>query len=129
GSPSESANVTDAKLAYDELRKLGVDAGDIIVYGESLGSGVAVQVAADRDVAAVVLDAPYTSIVDVAEKAYPFLPVRPFILDRYETLRFLPQVKAPEVVLHGEDDRVIPVAMGRAAYEAANAPKETATFP
>jgi hypothetical protein len=55
--------------------------------------------------------------------------VRPFVLDRYETMRFLPQVKAPLLVLHGEDDRVIPVEMGKAVYEAANPPKEIVTFP
>jgi uncharacterized protein len=129
GSPSESANVADAKLAYDTLRKAGVEPDDIIVYGESLGSGIAVQVAAEKDVGGLVLDAPYTSIVDVAAVSYPYLPVRPFVLDRYETMRFLPQVTAPLLVMHGEDDRVVPVEMGKAVYAAANAPKEIATFP
>jgi pimeloyl-ACP methyl ester carboxylesterase len=129
GTPSESANVADALLAYQALLADGVDPEDIIVYGESLGSGVATQVAAQVPVGGLVLDAPYTSIVDVAALAYPYLPVRPFMLDRYETLRYLPKVKAPLLVLHGEDDRVIPVAMGKAVYAAANAPKEIATFP
>jgi fermentation-respiration switch protein FrsA (DUF1100 family) len=129
GSPSERANVADAKLAYAALRKAGVVPQDIIVYGESLGSGVAVQVAAEKEVGGLVLDAPYTSIVDVAEVSYPYLPVRPFMFDRYETMRFLPQVTAPLLVMHGEDDRVIPVEMGKAVYAAANAPKEIVTFP
>jgi fermentation-respiration switch protein FrsA (DUF1100 family) len=129
GAPSESANVADAKLAYDTLRTAGVAPDDIIVYGESLGSGVAVQVAAEKDVGGLVLDAPYTSIVDVAAVSYPYLPVRPFVLDRYETMQFLPQVKAPLLVMHGEDDRIVPVAMGKAVYAAANAPKEIVTFP
>src|SRR5262249_18322551 len=111
GGPRERAHIADAKLAYRTLRAAGVAARAIILYGESLGSGVAVQVAADDSVGGVVLDAPYTSIVDVAAGAYPFLPVRPFMLDRYETLRFLPRVTAPLLVLHGEDDEVIPVAM------------------
>lgn len=129
GSPSEAANVADAKLAYDALIDDGVAPEDIIVYGESLGSGVAVQLAADNEVGGLVLDAPYTTIVDVAAFAYPYLPVRPFMFDRYETIRYLPRVKAPLLVLHGEGDRVIPVEMGRAVYAAANAPKEIATFP
>lgn len=129
GSPSESANVADAKLAYDALIKDGVEPDDIIVYGESLGSGVAVQVAADRQVGGLALDAPYTTIVDVAVLAYPYLPVRPFVFDRYETVKYLPRVKAPLLVLHGEADQVIPVEMGKAVYAAANAPKEIATFP
>ena len=89
GSPSERANVADAKRAYEMLRREGVPPEDIIVYGESLGSGVAVQVAAEKGIAGLVLDAPYTSIVDVAAVSYPYLPVRPFILDRYETMRYL----------------------------------------
>lgn len=113
GHPSEFANVADAKLAYDTLRAEGVAAKDIIVYGESLGSGVAVQVAAEKEVAGVVLDAPYTSIVDVAELVYPYLPARWLMTDRYETLRHLPRLTAPMLVLHGEADEIIPVAMGR----------------
>lgn len=129
GDPSERANVADAKLAYDSLIADGTDPDDIFVYGESLGSGVAVQLAADNEIGGLVLDAPYTAIVDVAALAYPYLPVRPFMFDRYETMRYLPRVKAPLLVLHGEADRVIPVEMGKAIYAAANAPKEIVTFP
>jgi len=129
GSPTERNNVADAKLAYEALRRDGIAPDDIILYGESLGSGVAVQVAAEKQVGGIVLDAPYTSIVDVAAGAYPFLPVRPFMFDRYDTVGHLRGVKAPLLVVHGEDDDVIPVAMGRAVYTAANGPKEIATFP
>lgn len=129
GSPSERANVADAKLAYDALIGDGVAADDIIVYGESLGSGVAVQLAATNEVGGLVLDAPYTTIVDVAARVYPYFPVRPFVFDRYETVRFLPRVKAPLLVMHGEQDRIIPVDMGKAVYAAANEPKEIVTFP
>jgi len=129
GRPSERANVADAKLAYEALRKEGVAPEDIILYGESLGSGVAVQLAAEKPVGGLILDAPYTSIVDVAAGAYPFLPVRGFMFDRYETMRYLADVHAPLLVIHGEDDEIIPVAMGRAVYAAANGPKELVTFP
>jgi uncharacterized protein len=129
GTPTERNNVADAKLAYDALVADGVNPHDIILYGESLGSGIAVQIAAENPVGGIVLDAPYTSIVDVAAGAYPFLPVRGFMFDRYETMSFLPRVKAPLLVVHGEADAVIPVAMGRAVYEGANGPKEIATFP
>lgn len=129
GRPSERANVADAKLAYEALIAEGVSADDIIVYGESLGSGVAIQLAAAKPVGGVVLDAPYTSIVDVAAGAYPYFPVRPFLFDRYESLRYLPKIDVPLLVIHGEDDEVIPVAMGRAVYAAANAPKQIVTFP
>lgn len=129
GRPTEANNVADAKRAYDALIAEGVRPEEIVLYGESLGSGVAVQLAAARPVAGVVLDAPYTSIVDVAAGAYPYLPVRPFLFDRYETLHHLPKVDAPLLVVHGEADEVIPVAMGRAVYAAAKGPKEIVTFP
>jgi fermentation-respiration switch protein FrsA (DUF1100 family) len=129
GKPSERSNVADAGVAYAALIQDGVDPADIIVYGESLGSGVAVQLAAEKPVGGVVLDAPYTSIVDVAAAAYPYLPLRPFLFDRYETMKFLPRVEAPLLVVHGEADAVIPVAMGRAVYAAASGPKEIVTFP
>lgn len=129
GRPSERANVADALLAYDTLVASGVPADDIVVYGESIGTGVAVQVAAQRRVAGVILDAPYTSIVDVAALAYPYLPVRPFLLDRYETMTHLPRVTAPMLVIHGERDTIIPVAMGRAVAAAAKGPARLVTFP
>lgn len=129
GSPSERNNVADAQLAYNALIADGIAPSEIFVYGESLGSGVAVQLAAANEIAGLVLDAPYTSIVDVAVLEYPYLPVRPFVFDRYETVRYLPSVTAPLLILHGEADRVIPVEMGRAVYNAANAPKEIVTFP
>ncbi len=129
GSPSERNNVADAQLAYNSLIADGIAPDRIFVYGESLGSGVAVQLAAANEIAGLILDAPYTTIVDVAALEYPYLPVRPFVFDRYETVRHLPRVTAPLLILHGEADRVIPVEMGRAVYNAANAPKEIVTFP
>ena len=129
GSPSERNNVADAQLAYNSLIADGIAPDRIFVYGESLGSGVAVQIAAANEIAGLILDAPYTTIVDVAALEYPYLPVRPFVFDRYETVRHLPRVTAPLLILHGEADRVIPVEMGRAVYNAANAPKEIVTFP
>lgn len=129
GRPSERANVADALAAYDLLAGDGIKGEDIIVYGESLGSGVAVQVAAKRKVAGLILDAPYTSTVDVAEIFYPLLPSRLLMRDRYETLRHIGNVTAPLLVVHGARDEVIPVAMGRAVYAAAPGAKDIAILP
>lgn len=129
GRPSEQHNVADALLAYEHLRAQGVRAEDIVVFGESLGSGVAIQIAGVRPVAALILDAPYTSIVDVALLTYPYLPVRPLLLDRYESDRHIRKVAAPVLVLHGERDAVIPVRMGRAIHDMAPGPKKLALFP
>jgi fermentation-respiration switch protein FrsA (DUF1100 family) len=129
GAPSEAANIADAKFAYDTLVAGGVDPADIILYGESLGSGVAVQVAAERRVAGVILDAPFTSMVDAAAPHYPYLPVRWLLRDRYETMDYIGRVTAPVLIIHGETDALVPVAMGRALYDMAPGPKEIATFP
>lgn len=129
GRPSEAANVADARLAYDKLVKSGVPPGKIVLYGESLGSGVAVQLASALPVGAIVLDAPYTSVIEMASLTYPYLPVRPLLLDRYESDRHIARVKAPLLVLHGERDAVIPVRMGRTLHAAAMEPKKLALFP
>lgn len=129
GKPSEWANVSDAKRAYDDLVSLGVAPQDIIIYGESLGSGVAVQVAAEKPCGGLVLDAPYTSIADLAAAQYPWLPVRPMLLDRYESTQYIASVRCPVLVIHGEKDEVIPVEMGRALFAKANEPKKIVTFP
>lgn len=129
GEPSEAANVADGKLAYDALVASGVPARDVIVYGESLGTSVAVQVAAAREVAGLVLDAPYTSMVDLAALHHPFIPGRWFMTDRYETARHIKNVKAPVLILHGEEDTIVPVAMGREIFALASAPKMIKTFP
>ena len=129
GSPSERANFSDALVAYEALRQRGVAPEDIVVYGESLGSGVAVALATERKVGAVVLDAPYTSIVDIAAGQYPFLPVRTLLTDRYESNALIGQVKAPVLILHGARDRIIPVEMGRDLYTLAKDPKRLVIFP
>lgn len=129
GKPSERANVADAKLAYESLMAGGVAPEDIIVYGESLGSGVAVQVAAEKRVGGLILDAPYTSTVDVGRLVYPYLPVNSLMTDRYETIRHIAKVEAPLLIIHGEMDEVIPVTMGHAVLAAAPGRKEIATFP
>ena len=129
GRPTEAANVADARLAYGALLLEGVEPASIVLYGESLGSGVALRIATERPVAGVVLDSPYTSIVDVAALAYPFLPVRLLLADRYESTKYIGQVRAPVLILHGERDAVIPVAMGRELFRLANEPKRLVTFP
>ena len=129
GRPTEVNNVADARLAYGALVLEGVAPSSIIAYGESLGSGIAVRIAIERQVAGLILDAPYTSIVDVAAGAYPFLPVRTFLIDRYETTKYIANLKVPLLILHGERDGVVPVAMGRELARLANEPKRLVTFP
>jgi len=129
GSPSEAANVADALLAYNKLTALGVDPLDVIVYGESLGTGVAVQVAGEKRVGGLVLDAPYTSMVDLAALHYPLIPGRWFMTDRYETRSKISEVSAPLLIIHGERDRIVPIEMGRQVFALAPEPKTLRIFP
>jgi len=128
GSPSEANNVADAVAAYDHLRGLGVPTDKIAAFGESLGSGQAVQLAAERPVGAVVLEAALTSIVEVGRSIYFWLPLSLLITDQYNVERDIARVTAPLLILHGERDEVIPVAMGRRIYNAANEPKRVELF-
>ncbi|MBO6890602.1 MAG: alpha/beta fold hydrolase [Roseibium sp.] len=122
GSPSEAALVADALEHFDRLADSGAE---IIVHGESLGSGVATAVAAQRaDAGLLVLEAPYTALVDMASAQYPWLPVDFLMKDKMLTRERLPSVTAPVLILHGTEDWVIPVEHGRRLFEIANDPKE-----
>jgi fermentation-respiration switch protein FrsA (DUF1100 family) len=129
GKPTEANNVADAIAAYDHLRRLGVPAERIVAYGESLGTGQAVRLAAKRPVAGVVLEAPLTSTVDVGRSTHFWLPLSLLITDQYNVERDIASVTVPVLILHGERDEVIPVEMGRRNYRAANEPKRIETFP
>lgn len=128
GTPSERAIISDAKFAYDRLVTLGVEPDEIVLYGESLGSGVATQLAAVREAAGLILDAPYTSMLDLARLHYPLLPARFLMTDRYETARYIGAVRAPILIIHGEEDDVIPVAMAHELIARATAPKKLVTY-
>lgn len=124
GNPSEAAIISDARLAYQALIDDGIKPDQIIVYGESLGAAVAVQVAAALPVRGVVLDSPFNSLVERARWAYPWLPIRLLLKDQFLSDVYIKRVYAPVFVLHGELDEVTPAAMGRALFDAANEPKE-----
>jgi hypothetical protein len=123
GSPSEAALIDDAATAYDALRERGAGERDIVLYGESLGTGVAVQLAGRRKVAGIVLDAPYTSLTDVAQLAYPFVPVRPFMTERFDSRQHIGALNVPMLMMHGTEDQVIPMSLGQELFSVANEPK------
>ena len=124
GSPTETNNIADALAAYAYLMAENVYAEDIVLYGESLGSGVAVQVAKQQDVSGIILDAPYTSLADVGARIYPYLPVRLAIADHYDSLSVITQVNAPLLIVHGTNDFVIAIELVRQLFEAASKPKK-----
>lgn len=129
GSPSEAGFIADANAAYDWLLVKGVEPGRIALLGESLGSGVAVQLAAQREVGALALEAPYTSTAEVAAKIYWWLPVHALMKDQFKSIDFIAAVVAPLLIIHGEADELIPVEFGRRLFAAANQPKELEIIP
>lgn len=123
GAPSETGLIEDGRAWLRTLRGQGLEDREIVLYGESLGSGVAVALATEATVGAVVLEAPYTSIADIAASRYWFAPVRSLIRDPFDSLGRIAGLRAPVLVVHGTADRVIPVAHGERLFEAAPEPK------
>jgi fermentation-respiration switch protein FrsA (DUF1100 family) len=122
GSPTEAGLHTDAHTAYDWVRQ-SYEVSRLVAYGESLGTGVAVRLASEQPLAGLILDAPYTSTADVASLTYWYVPVSWLMLDQFRSLQIIQQVRAPILILHGTDDRTIPVAFSERLYAAAPEPK------
>jgi hypothetical protein len=127
GSPSEQALVADALLWHDDAKKRFP--GSIYLFGRSLGSGVAVQLAAQRSVQGVVLVAPYDSMVEVGSHHYPFLPVRWLLKHRVESAQRAGTIDAPLLCLVAARDEVIPVVHSRRLYEAWRGAKQWVELP
>src|SRR5262249_52079545 len=127
GWPTEANNIADAVTAHAYLEEeLGVASSNIVAYGESLGTGVATRLALMRPVKALVLEAPFTSVVDVGRQVWWFLPLRLVMTDQYRTIDRICSVKVPLLIVHGARDGLIPVNHARAIYAVANEPKTLA---
>jgi hypothetical protein len=124
GTPTEEGLYTDARTLMDWLNAQGYVNRDLVLYGQSLGTGVATKMAAERRVAAMVLEAPYTTVADVGAAQLPFLPVHWMMRDQFRSIDRIAQNQAPLLILHGEKDRLIPVSQARVLLAAANAPKQ-----
>ena len=128
GKPSEDGLILDATAAYD-FATTRYPARHIVLWGESLGTAVAIALAAEREVGGLILDAPFTSIADVGAAAYPFAPVRWFIRDAFHSDERVVRVKAPLLVLHGERDSIVPLRFGERLFALAPEPKQMVRFP
>jgi hypothetical protein len=125
GSPTEAGLIADATAAYDFVAaRYPVER--IVLWGESLGSGVAVALAAEKPVARMVLEAPFTSTADVGAAAYWFIPVRLLMKDQFRSDLRIGKVKVPVLVLHGDRDAVVPFALGERLYALITSPKRFA---
>ena len=130
GSPSEQGLYTDGRAAISFIKDdQKIPLSRIILFGESLGSGVAVQMATEYKIGGLVLQAPYTSIVERAAEIYWFAPVKFIMLDKFNSIDKIGKVQAPLLIFHGEADPTIPISHGKAMLAAANEPKHAVFFP
>ena len=123
GKPNELGLYEDARSTLDWLKIKGVKEINLILYGESLGTAVAIEIAQNKDLAGIILESPFTSMVELAQKYYPVLPVKFLLKDKYETIKKLPNINSPLLVLHGKLDNIVPFSMGKKLFEKANEPK------
>ena len=127
GSPSEAGLIADAKAAYDfAARRYG--AQNLVVWGESLGSGVAVVLAAEKPVGRVILEAPFTSAAAVAASTYWYMPVRLLMKDQFRSDELIGKITAPVLILHGVLDQIVPFAMGERMFDLTKARKHIVRF-
>ncbi len=130
GSPDEPGTYRDAAAAHRYLTETrGLDPKRLVLFGESLGSAVALELALTRAAGALVLESPFTSIPDMARVVLPFLPLGPLLRTRYDNLAKVGGLRVPLLVLHGDRDEVVPFAQGRRLFEAAPEPKRFFAIP
>ena len=129
GTPTEDGLYADGRAARAFLRARGCGDTRQILYGESLGTGVAVHLAREAAPAALVLEAPFSSIADIASGRFPLLPLGLLIADRYDSAAKIGKVAAPVLIVHGERDRTIPVRLARRLFKRAREPKEGVFIP
>ncbi|MFI4986418.1 MAG: alpha/beta hydrolase [Alphaproteobacteria bacterium] len=129
GRPSETGLYRDARAALDFLAAQAVAPAATVIYGESLGTGVASQMAAEYQAAALVLEAPFSSLPDVAAYHYWWTPARWLLRDRFASIARIAAIDMPLLVVHGERDRVVPAKLGKRLFAAAREAKELCLLP
>ena len=125
GSPTEQNLYKDAKAAIKWLNEQKINNNQIILYGESLGSGVAVELGKKNNFNSIILESPFTSIENSAKIYYPYLPVRLLLKERYDSISKIKMINTPILIMHGEKDDVVPFSMGKELFEKANSPKQS----
>ncbi len=123
GKPNEKGLYDDAKSAVNWLKSIGINEEKIILYGESLGTAVAIEIAQNKKFAGIVLESPFTSMLEMGKKYYSFFPVSLLLKDRYESINKIKNINIPILVMHGKKDRIVPFEMGNKIYDSANSPK------
>lgn len=124
GRPGEEALYEDGRAAYAFAAAQGVPEDKLILYGESLGSGIVSKIAVEKSIAAVVLESPYSSVTDVAQSHYWYTPVRWILMDKFESTGRIADIDAPLLILHGSADDTIPLRFAEKLFAAAEEPKQ-----
>lgn len=127
GKPTESGLYEDGRAAIHYLRQQGIQEHNIVLYGESLGTGVATQLATEFSVCAMVLQSPYTSFTALGRYHYPWLPIP--VTDKYDSLSRIQKIHTPILMLHGKLDEVVPYTQGVMLFNMANQPKKWIEYP
>ncbi len=123
GQPTEKGLYIDAKSAVDWLEKKGINIENIVIYGESLGTGVATEIAQNNNFAGIILESPFTSMVEAGKTKYPIFPIGLLLKDKYESDKKVKNIKSPILIMHGKEDKIVPFWMGKKMFELANEPK------
>ena len=125
GYPTEKNLYEDAKAAINWLSGKNVNNDQIILYGESLGTGVAIEIAKNNNFNSIILESPFTSIENSAKIYYPYLPVSFLLKDRYDSISKIKKINSPILIMHGRKDDIVPFFMGKKLFEKANSPKDS----
>ena len=123
GKPTEKNLYHDAKEAVKWLNNRGVISKNIILYGESLGTGAATELGTSNEFGGIILESPFTSIANAAKIYYPYLPVNIILKDRYDSIGKIKNINTPIFIMHGKMDNIVPQQMGLELFEKANNPK------
>ena len=123
GKPTEKNLYHDAEEAVKWLNNRGAISKNIILYGESLGTGVATELGTRNAFGGIILESPFTSIANAAKIYYPYLPVNIILKDRYDSIGKIKNITTPILIMHGRKDNIVPQKMGLELYEKANQPK------
>ena len=124
GQPNEPGVYSDARAAYRWLTAdKGIAPDDVVFFGESLGAAVALQLTTEVAPRALILESPFTSAVEMGQRAFPWLPVRWIMRNRFASIEKIGRYHGPLLIIHGTQDTVIPFAMGQVLFDRANEPK------
>ena len=123
GKPTEEGLYNDSMAAKRWLNSNNIDDSNIILYGESLGTAVAVDLGSKFPFAGIILESPFTSMVELSKIYYPYLPVNLLLKDRYDSINKISKITFPKLVMHGDKDNIVPFSMGKRIFESFSEPK------